>query len=195
MSAPAPHLLQLPKKKKRNKKKVQFQIRTRKEKKRRKKQSTTSSRSKTPGGSAFVTIVRGRPHSRHLAGPKITTRDCHVMQMIHLNHKIKKLRHEKSNFKNWEIGNPGGGGRTDKRPKFGSVGLKNSSCTTSRRTLTSTCVCFCVFVSSVCVTYLTPSLAATRFHCDRCDKPLSLLTALAKASQFFSKEQAQSRIK
>jgi hypothetical protein len=34
---------------------------------------------------------------------------------------------------------------------------------------------------------LTPSLAATRFHCDRCDKPLSLLTALAKASQF-SKE-------
>jgi hypothetical protein len=51
----------------------------------------------------------------------------------------------------------------------------------------------CWFVSSVFITYLTPSLAATRFHCDRCDKPLSLLTALAKASQFFSKEQAQSR--
>ena len=40
------------------------------------------------------------------------------------------------------------------------------------------CLCMC--------TYLTPSLAATRFHCDRCDKPLSLLTALAKASQNFN---------
>jgi hypothetical protein len=42
---------------------------------------------------------------------------------------------------------------------------------------------------------LTPSLAATRFHCDRCDKPLSLLTALAKASQFFFKRTSPVKIK
>lgn len=53
----------------------------------------------------------------------------------------------------------------------------------------------CWFVSSVFITYLTPSLAATRFHCDRCDKPLSLLTALAKASQFFFKRTSPVKIK
>jgi hypothetical protein len=42
---------------------------------------------------------------------------------------------------------------------------------------------------------LTPSLAATRFHCDRCDKPLSLLTALAKASQFFFQKNKPSQDK
>lgn len=41
------------------------------------------------------------------------------------------------------------------------------------------------------LTYLTPNLAATRFHCDRCDKPLSLLTALAMASPFQKKNKRQ----
>jgi hypothetical protein len=99
-------LLQLPKKKKRNKK-IQFQIRTRRKENEKNNQQQVEDL-KHQGALAFFTIVRGRPHSRHLAGPKITTRESRIMQIIHLNQKIQKLSHEKLKLKNWEIGNPGG---------------------------------------------------------------------------------------
>lgn len=44
-------------------------------------------------------------------------------------------------------------------------------------------------------TYLTPSLAATRFHCERCDRPLSLLTALHHRSTPSRQKRAKRRRK